>query len=631
MSPTAGRRTALLVATDVYGDPAFKKLAAPRQDAKDLASVLGDPDIGGFTVTVLENVPTQDVRVRLNEQFAQADRDDLVLLYFSCHGIKDEAGNLYLAMTDTRRSLLAATAVSAQFVREIIDHSPARKIVVWLDCCYGGAFPPGMVPKAEGNVDVVAQLNGRSGRGCAVMTASTHIQYAYEKESGADSGALQASVFTSVIVQGLRSGAADLDQDGEIDAAELYSYVYDHVRLVAPDQTPTRNDQLNGGLYIARSRLGLKLPPGIDPHIRTVLRSPYRQIRISGIRQLGEMAAEGDQVAATALFLLSESSDPVLTQAAAEALYDVEHKKTRPAQARSSHPLSPVQGLGSRPIAIGTRISGRDAVVDFASTPHFVMYAAAASGKTNLLRTIVKGVCDQYSSKEAVIILVDYRRTMLGFIQTDHLLGYAVSSTQLTNMVKDAASSLHKRQPSPNVTQKQLRDRSWWRGPELFLVIDDYDLVSTQDGNPLAPLVEFLPPMIARDVGLHVVIARNTAGARYALRSDDVLRTLFETGVPGLVGSGEPREGHLIGQTAPNNRMPGKATMVAQDGTVAAVRLTWTQPDQARPNIDKKPPRPQWAHELTLLDEDLAGGRISAHDYRTKRDQLLRRATQESP
>src|SRR5690606_32207295 len=64
--------------------------------------------------------------------------------------------------------------------------------------------------------------------------------------------------------------------------------------------------------------------------------------------------------------------------------------------------------------------------LDFDSDPHFLAYADGESGKTNLLRQIVRGITERYTKKEAVIILVDYRRTMLGFAEGEQLLRYAV-------------------------------------------------------------------------------------------------------------------------------------------------------------------------------------------------------------
>ena len=250
-------RTALLIATDAYPDENFSLLRAPSYDADLLAEVLRDPEIGDYRVEVLLNQPSQDIRVRIDELFANASVNDLIVLYFSGHGFKDAEGRLHLATIDTRHQLSASTSVSAQFIRERIDSSRSRKVVVWLDCCYSGAFPAGMIPKAEATVDVLAQLRPESGRGCVVMTASTHIQYAYEPTD-----ACQPSVFTSAIVEGLRTGDADQDGDGWIDTVELYDYVYRWVKERTPNQTPTHNGQLSGKIHVAYGKRSQQLYTG---------------------------------------------------------------------------------------------------------------------------------------------------------------------------------------------------------------------------------------------------------------------------------------------------------------------------------------------------------------------------------
>lgn len=196
----AGSRVALLVATDVYTDPALKRLRAPRHDATALATVLADPEIGGYQVETLVNQPCNEIRIRVDELFAEAARNDLVLFYISGHGIKDEVGRLHFASTDTQRSRLASTAVHSEWIRGLIDNSRARQTVVWLDCCYGGAFPTGMVLKADETVDVVPQLTAH-GQGIAVMTASTHLQFAFEPGNRVRDAAPR-SVFTDAIVAG---------------------------------------------------------------------------------------------------------------------------------------------------------------------------------------------------------------------------------------------------------------------------------------------------------------------------------------------------------------------------------------------------------------------------------------------
>ncbi|WP_433265473.1 caspase, EACC1-associated type [Actinosynnema sp. CS-041913] len=300
-------RRALLVATDRYVDPTFSALRSPRRDVAELDRVLRDPAIGGFTTEVLINQSSGHLRERVEVAFGGAGHDDFLLLYLSGHGVKDRFGRLQFVATDTRNERVASSAVAAQFVHDLIDQSRASQVVVWLDCCYGGAFPSGMLPRAAGSVDVVEQLEGR---GCVVMTASTHIQYAYEPGGGVANGRPEPSVFTKAIVEGLQTGVADLDGDGEITTGELYSYVYDRVRAENPEQTPTSSGTVSGDLVVAHA--GSRLPFGGPDELRRLLRSRDPALREAGVRILAERAGGGDVEAAEALRLVEPGSDVVV-------------------------------------------------------------------------------------------------------------------------------------------------------------------------------------------------------------------------------------------------------------------------------------------------------------------------------
>ena len=212
--------------------------------------------------------------------------------------------------------------------------------------------------------------------------------------------------------------------------------------------------------------------------------------------------------------------------------------------------------------------------LDFNADPHFVAFCDGESGKTNLLRQIARGITERYTPKEAVIVLVDYRRTMLGFVEGAHLLGYAVSANQLDGMIKDIAGSMTRRLPGPDVTQEQLRNRSWWKGPELFVLVDDYDLVATQTSNPLKPLSEFLAQ--AKDVGLHVVVARRTGGASRAAY-DPIIGKLKEIAAPGIVMNGSKDEGNLLGNVRPGPMPPGRGIVVSRKTPRQLIQISWIQ------------------------------------------------------
>jgi S-DNA-T family DNA segregation ATPase FtsK/SpoIIIE len=215
--------------------------------------------------------------------------------------------------------------------------------------------------------------------------------------------------------------------------------------------------------------------------------------------------------------------------------------------------------------------------LDFAAEPHFLCFADGESGKTNLLRTIARGIVDRCTPEQARIVIVDYRRTMLGFVESEHLLEYGVSADVLSPIISDVQRCLRKRLPGAGVTQQQLRDRSWWSGPELYVLVDDYDLVATQGGpNPLAPLLELLAQ--AKDVGLHLIIARRCGGAARAL-FEPVIARLRELSTPGIVMSGSSEEGPLLGNVRPSPMPPGRGTLVARKAGRQLVQLAWLPPE----------------------------------------------------
>jgi uncharacterized caspase-like protein len=227
------KRSALIIASSRYQDRDLRRLVGPAQDAKALARVLADPSIGGFKVKMLLNEPSYKVNQAIEAFFANRKRDDLILLYFSGHGIKDEDGRLYFATTDTRRQTLRTTAIPATLVNDVMSYSRSRRQVLLLDCCYSGAFARGMLPKSDQLVGTMGQFEGR---GRVVLTASDAMQYAFEGDKVRGRGV--RSVFTSALVHGLKTGEADLDRDGHISLDELYDYVYDTVVDETPQQKP---------------------------------------------------------------------------------------------------------------------------------------------------------------------------------------------------------------------------------------------------------------------------------------------------------------------------------------------------------------------------------------------------------
>ena len=216
--------------------------------------------------------------------------------------------------------------------------------------------------------------------------------------------------------------------------------------------------------------------------------------------------------------------------------------------------------------------------VDLASEPHLVCFADAECGKTTLLRLLARGITERFTPDEARVVVVDHRRGLLGFVPPSHLLVHSSTPETTASAARTVADSLRRRLPGPDVTPRALRERSWWSGPEVYVLIDDYDLVAP-GGNvahPLLPLVEFLPQ--AKDVGLHVVVTRRSGGAGRAL-FDPLLGRLRELATPGLVMNGSADEGALIENVKPSTQPPGRGTFVDRRRGARRLQLAWLPPD----------------------------------------------------
>ncbi len=289
----AGDRSALIVATDTYDDQRLSRLRAPTHDANALAEVLADPDIGGFDVTTVINQPWHAVTRAVAQFFRDRGPDDLVLVHFSGHGLKDDSGELYFAATDTSLDLLEATAVSSGTVNRAMDRSRAGRVLLLLDCCYAGAFARGMTARAGGGVDVNERLGGR---GRAVITASSALQYAFEGDTLADGEVADTtpSIFTSALVKGLRTGDADRDLDGWVSLDELYTYVHEEVVRENPNQTPKKwAFDIEGDVHVARRGSPVSTPAELPEAVQESMASVITWERLAVIEPLADLLTRG--------------------------------------------------------------------------------------------------------------------------------------------------------------------------------------------------------------------------------------------------------------------------------------------------------------------------------------------------
>lgn len=276
-------KVALLIGVSEY-EPGLTPLPATIKDVEAMQRVLLHPEIGGFDdVKVLINPQHHEMGVAIQTLFDGRQRDDLLLLFFSGHGIKDENGKLYFAACNTRKNLqgklFETTAVAASSVHKFMSDSRSRREVVIIDCCFSGAFAEDMAAKDNGFVDIKNQLGGE---GRAVLTSSTSTQYSFA-QLGAD-----ISIYTRYIVEGLETGAADRDEDGWISVDELHEYATKAVKEATPGMKPE--------IYAIKEGYKIKLAkaPVDEPKLQYGREVAY-WVRDSEISNIGRTALDNLQ------------------------------------------------------------------------------------------------------------------------------------------------------------------------------------------------------------------------------------------------------------------------------------------------------------------------------------------------
>ncbi len=290
----------MIVANGEYDNAGLQRLGSPAADADALVEVLSDRAISDFEVRVVRNETAHVVQAEIEDLCAEGRPDDVLLMHFSCHGLKDDSGGLYFAARNTRPDRLRSTAVPAQFVQQCLRQSRSRSVVLLLDCCYGGAFGQGVAVRASGDANVLDSFRG--GRGRAVITASNSIEYAFEGARLAEGEPAQPSVFTAALVEGLRTGEADRDEDGWIALGELYEYLFDRVRERNPKQTPSRDIEMQGELYLAKSRRRRIKPSPIPADLAGAITAENPFTRLGAVAELRRRLASDNLPVAMGAF-----------------------------------------------------------------------------------------------------------------------------------------------------------------------------------------------------------------------------------------------------------------------------------------------------------------------------------------
>ena len=246
---------ALLIGVSEYSE-GLRSISSATQDIEAMRRVLEHPDMGAFDqVTVLSNPDKGSMERAVEDLFTNRQRDDLVLLYFSGHGLKDQTAEFCLSARDTERDqngeLRISTILAASKLNKYMNNSRSQRQMIILDCCFSGALVQGMPIKGELNIQ--EELGGK---GRAILTSSSPIEYSFESEDK------DLSIYTKYLVEGIETGAADQDGDQLISVNELHEYASEQVKKAAPAMTPKFYLSLEGEdtIYLARSPLAANDP-----------------------------------------------------------------------------------------------------------------------------------------------------------------------------------------------------------------------------------------------------------------------------------------------------------------------------------------------------------------------------------
>ncbi len=224
-------RYALLIGVGTYTE-GLPQLEAPPKDVAALQEVLMAPQMGGFDeVKPLVDPAKPKMAEEIELWFLDRQREDLVLMYFSGHGIKDANRKLYFAAIDTkirRGSLLKSSAIPARDIHDWIHGCKAQSLVLILDCCFSGAFG-GQIAKDVGEIPLKEQLEAD---GRVVLTSTSSVDYSFAQKEA------DLSTYTCYLVNGIASGAADENGDGKITIDEWHRYAERKAKEVSSVMKP---------------------------------------------------------------------------------------------------------------------------------------------------------------------------------------------------------------------------------------------------------------------------------------------------------------------------------------------------------------------------------------------------------
>ncbi len=213
-------------------------------DAYQLYAFMKSPEGGAIpdhqiTLLIDEDATRANILQSMRSVFFKADENDVVLFYFSGHGL--QGAFLPIDYDGINNSL------SHEEVREILKISKAKHKLVLADACHSGSLMQVKTPlyiTLEKFYKAFEETQG----GMALLLSSKGEEFSLED------GGLRSGIFSHFLIRGLK-GEADSDGDKIVTIKELFDFVYQKVRrYTANVQTPTLSGKFDAKMPVAMIR-----------------------------------------------------------------------------------------------------------------------------------------------------------------------------------------------------------------------------------------------------------------------------------------------------------------------------------------------------------------------------------------
>jgi len=233
------------------------------------------------------------------------------------------------------------------------------------------------------------------------------------------------------------------------------------------------------------------------------------------------------------------------------------------------------QGVGAGGITWAiSELDLQPVYLNLAENAHLMVTGRRECGRTTTLATIMSEIGRLYAPgassaptppagrPSAQVWLVDPRRQLLTVLGSEYVEKFAYNLDGVQEMMSALGQVLAGREPPPGLSAEELLARSWWSGPEIFLIVDDIQQLPAGFDSPLHKAVPWVTR--AADVGLHVIVTR-TFGGWSSAGSDPMLRALHQANAPLLVMDADPDEGFIRGKMKGGPLPRGRGLLMAED------------------------------------------------------------------